>query len=182
LKKYISLLRGINVSGQKKIKMVDLKTLYETLGFTDVLTYIQSGNVIFNSEIKDKFELITKLEEAVQTRYCFHVPVQICTLNDLNDVLSKLPFKNLNADEDGAKVYISFLSEKPATEKVPALQTHVVEPEKLVVNDQIVYLYCPNGYGRTKLSNTFIEKKLGVAATTRNLRTVAKLSTLAMNK
>jgi uncharacterized protein (DUF1697 family) len=180
LRKYISLLRGINVSGQKKIKMVDLKALYETLGFTDVLTYIQSGNVIFNSEINDKFELIAKLEEAVQTRYGFHVPVQICTLNDLNDVLSKLPFKGLNVDEDGAKVYISFLSEKPATEKVPVLQTYVVEPEKLIVNDQTVYLYCPNGYGRTKLSNTFIEKKLGVAATTRNLRTARKLSDLAM--
>jgi uncharacterized protein (DUF1697 family) len=182
LRKYISLLRGINVSGQKKIKMADLKALYGTLGFTDVLTYIQSGNVIFNSDLVDKSELTAKLEEAILAHYGFHVPVQICTLNDLNDVLSKLPFKNINVDEDGAKVYISFLSEKPSTENVPALQTYVVEPEKLVVKDQTVYLYCPNGYGRTKLSNTFIEKKLGVAATTRNLRTARKLSALAMNK
>ena len=182
MNKYISLLRGINVSGQKKIKMLDLKSLYESLGFMDVLTYIQSGNVIFNSDLSDKLELIAKLEKAIQTRYDFHVPVQICTLNDLHDVLTRLPFKNLNAEVDGAKVYISFLSETPAAEKASSLQAYVMAPEKLVVNDQIVYLYCPNGYGRTKLSNTFIEKKLGVAATTRNLRTVHKLSALAMNK
>ena len=119
MKKYISLLRGINVSGQKKIKMVDLKALYETLGFTDVLTYIQSGNVIFNSEIKDKFELIAKLEEAIQTRYGFYVPVQICTLNDLNDVLSNLPFKDINVDEDGARSTFHFCRKSPPQKKSP---------------------------------------------------------------
>jgi uncharacterized protein (DUF1697 family) len=176
---YISILRGINVSGQKKIKMADLKALYQTLGFTDVTTYIQSGNVIFSSVIADKAQIKSILEQAIEKHYEFQVPIEIRTAAEFSQVLSALPFQDIEPERDGTQVMFTFLSAVPDESYVTAIQTYVVEPEKLVVDGQTVYLHCPNGYGKSKLSNVFIEKKLKVVATTRNLKSVIKLCELA---
>ncbi len=89
--KYISVLRGINVSGQKKIKMADLKALYEQLGFENVVTYIQSGNVIFETTANMTADLATKIEQAIQNKYRFHVPVVIRTHDEIKTIIKRLP-------------------------------------------------------------------------------------------
>ena len=179
MNKYISILRGINVSGQKKIKMADLTALYQNLGLSDVVSYIQSGNLIFNSSVDNITELKSSLEQAISQQYGFDVPVEIRTQNQFCQVLSQLPFQDIVLEQDGSKVLVTFLSAKPCEVNISELLKHVSAPERLVVSDQIVYLHCPNGYGRSKLSNVFIEKKLKLIATTRNLKTVSKLVELS---
>ena len=178
--KYISLLRGINVSGQKKMKMSDLKSLYEELGFQDVLTYIQSGNVIFNTEIKSKSDLSELIENAIDNKYKFHVPVEIRTNSEISKILKNCPFGSVDIEHEGTKVLVTFLSAKPLEDKLEKVLEYVTETEELVLKGKEVYLYCPNGYGKSKLSNTFLEKKLGVGATTRNWKSVNQLYELSL--
>jgi len=180
MNKYIAILRGINVSGQKKVLMADLKVLFETLGFTDVSTYIQSGNVIFQSSETDKCLLITLIESAITQKYNFSVPVQIRSHSDLADIITELPFKEINVADEGAKVLITLLADLPSQNNIEKLLSYVVAPEKLRIIGQTVYLHCPNGYGRSKLSNVFIENKLKISATTRNLKTAYKLLHLSV--
>ncbi len=178
--KYISILRGINVSGQKKIKMLDLKVLYETLGFQNVVTYIQSGNVVFDSNDKKISDITIKIENAISRKYKFAVPVQIRTKSDFQKIIKDIPFSSVDLVEEDTKVLVTFLSEKPDKEKITAIEKFVISPERLVVKGKHVYLYCPNGYGKSKLSNTFLENKLGVVATTRNWKSVSKLHEMAV--
>lgn len=180
--KYISILRGINVSGAKKILMKELASLYESLGFNDVLTYIQSGNVIFNSNIKNKDEIKKKIEKAIEQTYQFYVPVEIRTNSEFKNIIEHCPYNPVDLNEEGTKVLVTFLDSIPQDEKVVGILKYVQTPEKLTFVGTEVYLYCPNGYGKSKLSNTFIENKLGVPATTRNWKTVHKLYELSVSR
>ena len=177
--KYISLLRGINISGQKKIKMLDLRLLYESLGFDNIITYIQSGNVIFDIPHKNISEIKTLIEQAIKQQYHFQVPTIIRTTKDLANIIQNNPFTPINLEKDGTKILVCFLSEKSTQDNISNLLSYVKAPEKLIIKKDIVYLYCPNGYGKSKLTNNFIENKLKVEATTRNWKTVLKLTELA---
>jgi len=179
VKKYISILRGINVSGQKKIVMKDLKSLYERLGFENVTTYIQSGNVIFDCDSDDVNDIKSKIETAIKQQYDFEVPVNVRSSCEFKEVLARVPFDDVNLETDGTKMLVTFLDKQPKSNEIDALIEYVKSPEKLVLGDKCVYLHCPNGYGKTKLTNVFIEKKLKVIATTRNLKSVYKLCELA---
>ncbi len=179
--KYVSILRGINVSGQKKIKMTDLKSLYASLGFQDVITYIQSGNVIFTTDSNNKTELKEKIEKAIEEKYAFRVPVVIRTHREISDIIDNNPLGPIDLVKDGTRVLLTFLSSQPSQDRISELQHHVAAPEQLFVTKKEVYLYCPNGYGKSKLSNTFLEKKLGVRATTRNWKSVLKLYELSLS-
>jgi uncharacterized protein (DUF1697 family) len=174
---YISLLRGINVSGQKKVKMAELKSLYESIGLQNVITYIQSGNVIFRSN-KNSEILKVLLEQAIEKHFSFQVPITIITKDDFLMINKQLPFSDIDLELDGTKVLITFLSISPKTELADKLITYVKPPEKLIIRDKVIFLHCPDGYGKSKLSNNFIESKLKVVATTRNLKTLVKLSAL----
>lgn len=180
MNKYISILRGINVSGQKKIKMADLKALYLSLGFDDVSTYIQSGNVIFSCDESNQLKIKEEIELAIKAAYGFEVPVDVRCVEQFNAVLANLPFEDIDLAQDGTKVMVTFLSGEPEQSNIDAIAQYVKAPEKLIVDGQVAYLHCPNGYGKTKLSNVFLEKKLGVCATTRNLKSVSKLCELAV--
>lgn len=172
MNKYLSLLRGINVSGQKKILMKDLKTLYEETGFKNVQTYIQSGNVIFETTASKN--LITKIEHQIVKKYTFEVSVIIKTAVELEDIIRKNPFaKNKNIDP--ARIYITFLAEHPKAEFISQLNEINYEPEKFIIVEKTIYVYCPNGYGKTVFNNNFIENKLKTIATTRNWKTVNAL-------
>jgi uncharacterized protein (DUF1697 family) len=159
--------------------MADLKALYEAVGLVDVSTYIQSGNVIFSSPNDDRDKIKSRLESAIEQKYSFQVPVEIRTASEFKKILSNVPFNGINPGEDGAKVLVSFLSAVPAEKDIETIKNYVVPPEQLEIQGQEVYLHCPNGYGRSKLSNVFLEAKLKVTATTRNLRSIAKLCELA---
>jgi len=177
--RYISLLRGINVSGQKKIKMSDLESLYEKLGYQDVVTYIQSGNVIFNSDIKDRSKIIQNIENGITKKYKFHVPVTLRTRREISDIIKKCPFGSVDLALEGTKVLVTFLSAKPLKEKLALIKKYVAASEKIILMAKEIYLHCPNGYGKSKLSNAFLENKLGVVATTRNWKSVHKLYDLS---
>ena len=176
--KCIALLRGINVAGQKKIKMADLQRLLLEAGFLEVSTYIQSGNVIFSHHLPDKDAARNLIEQKIADAYGFNVAVQVFSPEALEQALANMPFEHISLAEEGARVMFTFLSKQPEGEDIEAVQVYLAESESLKVNKQVAYLYCPNGYGKTKLSNAFLEKKLSLTATSRNLKTVVKLNEL----
>ncbi len=176
---YLSILRGINVGGHNKIKMTDLQACYTELGFTHVRSYIQSGNVLFHSDRLDRKTLITNIEHSIQQHAGFSVPVQLLTLTQLQKIMSDNPFDDINLQQQGANVLVTVFDATPSPSAVKALLDHVRAPERCVIKDSWAYLYCPNGYGRSKLNNTFFESKLALTATTRNWKTLTKLLSLA---
>jgi len=172
---YISMLRGINVSGQKKIRMADLKSLYESLGLDNVQTYVQSGNVVFDSDEQDIDKLRNSIETQIEKQFGFSVPVLIRTMVDFKRVVENHPF----AQEEAIRVLVTFLYEIPEESKWKELSHHKDKVDQFVLGEQEIFLFCPGGYGKTKLSNTFFEKKLDVVATTRNWKSVNTLYEIA---
>jgi uncharacterized protein (DUF1697 family) len=172
---YISLLRGINVSGQKKIPMDELKAIYESLGYHRVTTYIQSGNVVFDAQGGG---LAGRIEQAIEKQYGFEVPVVLRSVDEFADIIEGNPFLK-EFDVDSACLHVVFLSESPAAAALDKLASIESGADQYRVAGSEIYLYCPNGYGRTKLSNTVLEKKLAVSATTRNWKTVNQLYRIA---
>jgi uncharacterized protein (DUF1697 family) len=178
-KKYISMLRGINVSGQKKIKMADLKTLYESLKFVNVKTYIQSGNIIFDSSTSDVRELKTTIEKKIEKTFGFFASVIIRSNDEFENIINRNPFISHGSIKEDTKLLVTFLTDAPPESIAKTVQQFAKEPEALEVRDKEIYLHCPNGYGKSKLSTSFFERKLGVTATTRNWKTVKKLYELS---
>jgi uncharacterized protein (DUF1697 family) len=172
------MLRGINVSGQKKIRMADLKSLYGSLGLASVETYVQSGNVIFESDEQDIQKLRDSIESQIESTYGFSVPVLIRSATDFRRIIQSHPYKN----EEPARVLVTFLYEQPGQSKLDDLSHYEDEVDKFAIGEQEIFLFCPGGYGRTKLSNTFLEKKLGVTATTRNWKSVNALYRMASER
>jgi len=173
--KYLALLRGINVGGHKKILMADLRELFESHGFTGVKSYIQSGNVVFNSEIEDEVELTTRVEEMIEVEFGFKVPVRIRTAAQMKQILEKIPFIGSDYLDEASKIAITFFDVEPAEAQILELGKFVYAPEQLIVSGREAYSHCPGGFARTKLTNGIIEKKLGVSATSRNLKTFKKM-------
>jgi uncharacterized protein (DUF1697 family) len=177
---YISILRGINVGGSRKIQMKDLKEIYESIGFQRVITYIQSGNVLFTAKNNIAgVNLSAEIEQAILEKLGMQVTVIIRTSNEMLEIIKGNPFlQDKNIDQD--KLHVTFLSENPEKSEVNLINEKAFEPERFKFNGKNVYLYCPNGYGRTKLSNSLFENKLKQRATTRNWRTICKLSDIAV--
>lgn len=171
MKKYIILLRGINVSGQKKILMADLRELLNSSGFGEVQTYIQSGNIIIASEATAE-NVSEKIQKKVFEEYKFEVKVFVLTPQELQQTVEENPFA---ADEtkDVSRTYVTFLEEQP--KNTEALKGFKFPEEEFVLKGRSIYFYSPNSYGRAKMNNNFFEKKLGLQATTRNWRTITKL-------
>lgn len=175
---YIALLRGINVSGKNKIKMVALKQLFLDLGFFKVTTYIQSGNVLFSSE-----ELqISKIEETIinelKIKFNYSVNVLVLKKLELESIFNSNPFIN-NTTLDLKKIGVTFLKEKPTKESITKVKALATKDELVIFNNKTIYLNCPKGFGRTKLTNNTIENKLKTIATTRNWNTITKLVILS---
>jgi uncharacterized protein (DUF1697 family) len=173
---FISMLRGINVGGHKNIKMDVLSKLYESLGYTNVKTYIQSGNVIFDSSSTNIQELTEIIEGKLKGSFDFEVCVVIRTKNEFQNIIENNPFLK----EDLSKLYVAFLSGTPIDPSINEIDSIKGDSEKYFISGKEIYLYYPNGVREAKLSNNFFEKKLNVSATTRNWNTVNKL--YAMSK
>ncbi|GAA4275556.1 DUF1697 domain-containing protein [Aquimarina mytili] len=181
MKIYIALLRGINVSGQKKIKMIDLKAMLEGLRLTSVTTYIQSGNIVFKSEKKDTQILSDLIKNGISTRFGFDVPVLVLTPEILTNIYEENPFSDglLSGEIEDKKMYFTLLSNPPDANAVAELMAKDFKEERFEITSKVVYFYAANGYGKTKLTNNFFEKKLKCDATTRNCKTVIKLLELS---
>ena len=175
--KYLSLLRGINVSGQKIIKMNDLKAMYLRMGLTDVITYIQSGNVVFSYKKNKSIDPALKslIETAIQEQFGFFVPVEIRSRKEMAKIIERSPFDPDLVKAAGNKYYLTFLATTPSKTCVTDIQQYVAESETLHIKGKEAYFFCPDGYGRTKLTNNVMEKKLQTTATTRNWKTITKL-------
>ena len=176
---FISMLRGINVGGQKKIRMTELKSLYESLDLVNVKTYVQSGNVVFDSTEQDASKLAELIEAQIEQFFGYSVSVFIRDVKDFERIIASNPFLN-ERNEDLAKLHVTFLYSSPLGLKLSDLAVPNNEGDEFFVGDKEIYLFCPKGYGRTKLSNNYFERKLKVAATTRNWKTVNVLHKMAM--
>jgi uncharacterized protein (DUF1697 family) len=170
----ISILRGINVGGKNKIPMAELKMLYEDAGFKNVTTYIQSGNVVFSAKAANSKDIPPKIQEMILKKYGFNVPVIVRTIAEMEKVVNGNPFLK-NKDVEVEKLHVTFLSNSPIKEHLERIKVFQFKPDDYIITGKEVYVYCPGGYGNTKLSNTFFENKLKVTATTRNWRTVNEL-------
>lgn len=151
--------------------MADLRDMLNELGFQNVQTYIQSGNVILNSE-ETKETICKKVKEAIANTFGYTVPVLARTLEEWEKVLENYPF----SQENEKIVAFAFLD---SVVKETAIEVKGINDDRYKIVDDVVYLYCPSGFGKTKLTNNIIEKKLKVTATTRNLKTTIKLLELA---
>ena len=169
---YIALLRGINVSGQKLIRMKDLVQLLERTGLKQVRNYIQSGNIAFRSEEQHIPGLMDTIREAIRKEYGFDVPTQILTPEKLKQVVEQNPFLS-RPDFVENKMYVTFLDAIPAV--VPEVGSKVQGNDAYVIDGDVIYSYLVEGAGKTKLTNTYWETLLKVNATSRNWRTTLKL-------
>jgi uncharacterized protein (DUF1697 family) len=168
---WVALLRGINLGARNKISMAELKELFADLGAENPTTYVQSGNVVFRAG-GARATLARDVEREIERRLGLEITVLLRTQAELAKLVAASPFSK--RESDPTKLHVTFLAERAKRGRVAALENKF-EPDEFDVVGDAVYLYCPNGYGRSKLSNAFFEKQLGVAATTRNWRTVTAL-------
>jgi uncharacterized protein (DUF1697 family) len=173
---YVAMLRGINVSGRNKLSMADLRALLGAAGAKDVRTYIQSGNAVFTSR-RSPSTLVGTLEGDLENALGNRVPVLLRTVEELEAVIEANPF--VARGEDPKVLHVTFLGRAPTTAALEAVRGKRADGDEFEVIGRQVYLFCPHGYGSTKLTNTFFEKKLGSPATTRNWKTVTTLVDLA---
>ncbi len=171
---YIALLRGINVSGKNKILMTDLKNLFEKLQCIDVKTYIQSGNVIFKSDIKDKEDLANLISLKIEDTYGFKIPVIIKKDTEIQQIITNNPFYNESVDTK--KLYVTYLDSVP--KDIAKLKAFDFGKDVYAIVEDVIYLKYDIGAGKTKLTNAIMEKKLNVIATSRNWRTTNKIKDL----
>ncbi|HLV24074.1 MAG TPA: DUF1697 domain-containing protein [Moheibacter sp.] len=171
---YIALLRGINVSGHKIIKMELLRKMLENLNFENVRTYIQSGNVVFKTSVSSISEIEKRIKDGIQNEFGFEVYVKVLTPKELNESLDKNPF--LKDDSlDLKQHYFAFLDQIPIAENWEILKNLDLGREKIEVDGKVLFVHYTNGAGKSKLSNSLIESKLKLKSTMRNLNTVHKL-------
>lgn len=169
--RYVVLLRGINVGGRNKIKMIDLKSMFESLNFKNVKTYIQSGNVVFDYEITDIIKLTSFIEVKITNTFGFFVKVIVRNEQEFRSIINNNPYVNgPNIKLD--KLHVVLMSDIPDTKLVLSLEIKKEDNEKFLISSREIYMYCPNGYGKTKLNNVMFEKKLNTACTTRNWKTM----------
>jgi uncharacterized protein (DUF1697 family) len=172
--KYCSILRGINVSGKNSIKMDTLRDLLKTIGFQNIKTYIQSGNVYFESTLLSTDELALRISNELKSSLNLTVPVLVLKQEELDEIISSNPFLSF-VNFEPKFMHLTFLTNEIDLSGIPEIEEKSSENELLFFGNKVVYLYLPNGNGTTKLSNTLIEKKLKNTATTRNWNTCLEL-------
>jgi len=173
---YVSMLRAVNVGGTSVLKMDALRALYESMGFKDVRTLLASGNVVFRSGLKDRGQLVKRIMQEIDRKLSLHVEVIVRSLAEVDSIIERGPV--LSPDADMAKLHVMFLAEMPeagAQAKLAKWHKESKLPEMLEMRGPEIYLYYPNGVGRSKLSGAVMENKLGVSGTARNWNTLIKL-------
>ena len=167
----IAILRGINVSGHRKLPMSDLRKLLEGMKCANVRTYIQSGNAVFEHAGKDPIALAKEIEQRIKKQFGFDVPVIMRSVKEMKQVLAANPYLK-DKKIDIGKLHVTFLADAPNNSVIPDGN---YAPDSFILARKEIYLHCPGGYGNTKLNNTFFENKLKAICTTRNWRTVNEL-------
>jgi len=174
---HVALLRGINVGGKHKLPMKALAELFEEAGAADVRTYIQSGNVVFRADSAPVDDVIAGVEQGIERRFGFGVPVVVRTATRLREVIDDNPFISTGADTQ--HLHVGFLADRPSDEAVASLDPTRSETDSFRVLGAEVHLHVPGGMGRTKLTTDWFDRRLGTTMTVRNWRTVNKLIEMA---
>jgi uncharacterized protein (DUF1697 family) len=169
---FVALLRGVNVGG-RTLAMARLRTICSDLGYEDVATYIQSGNVVLRADADRAGAIAGELADAIRDHAGLQVAVVVREARRLRAVLEANPFAD--RDDEG-RLHVTFLAGPADGAEIPSAAG---APDEFVPGDGVVYIWCVGGYGRTILNNQFFERRLGVAATTRNWRTVSRLAEMA---
>ena len=175
---YVTLLRSLNVGPKNRIKMSELESLLKELRLKGLKSYLQSGNLVFGSDITDPQMVASRIEKAITQGSGLDVAVLVKTQTEMLRIAENNPFFKM-AGIDSEFLHVTFLFEQPEETKIKVIESSQDPRDSLRLAGREIYLYCPGGYGNTKFSNTFFEKKLGVAATTRNWRTVNVLANMA---
>lgn len=174
--KYIVLLRGINVGGRNKLPMADLRELLRKNGYHNITTYIQSGNIILSSN-NNANTINNHIKDLLHKTFNYTIAVITLTVAEINACFTNNPF--LDTENDGKFLHVTFLNNAPSKALIPLLNINTQANETYKIIDKFVYLYTPDGFAKTKFTNTQFEKKLNTEATTRNWKTVGKLVALA---
>ncbi|MCA5005116.1 DUF1697 domain-containing protein [Sphingobacterium bovistauri] len=176
MKTFIILLRAVNVSGKNIIKMTDLKAQLEQYDFKEVKTYIQSGNILLQCALPAK-DVQSSIQNCISTHFGLDINVFVLDEQKLNNILQQNPFAG---NQEGNKVYITILDKEPEKDLANKFKEIDLGKEEYILAGDIFYFYLPEGMAKSKLSNPFIESKLKVIATGRNLNTMVKLQQLAV--
>jgi len=171
--KYIALLRGINVGGKNKLPMKQLAALFGSAGCTDVETYIQSGNVAFAASPSLAKSLPMGIATAINDAFGYNVPVVLRSAAELSRVVKANPF--LNSGADHKKLQVAFLADKPKAKQIASLDPNRSPSDEFQVQGSEIFMHCPNGLGKSKLTNQYFDRQLGTMSTIRNWRTVLAL-------
>lgn len=172
--KHLALLRGINVSGHNMIKMEALKVALEAIGFTNVVTYIQSGNVFVETEEESSFGVGFKIKQEIFKTFGHEVPVIVVGKNDLELCFKNNPFLK-QKDADTKKLYVAFISKELSSSAINELKISQFKPDEAIIDGNRIFIKYDIGAGKTRLDQKYIEKKLNVTSTIRNWNTVTKL-------
>jgi uncharacterized protein (DUF1697 family) len=173
----ISMLRGVNVGGHNKIKMDDLRALCKSLKFEDPRTYVQSGNVIFRTKEKNT-PLAKKIQDAIERKFGFRPAVILRTTDELRNAIAATPFAASRKLEPG-KILVTFLSDEPCSDANATLLGLKNYPEEIHLKGRELYIYFPNGAGKSKLPWSQVEKLLKTTGTARNWNSVMKMLAIA---
>ncbi len=181
MKVNIALLRGINVGGHNKIKMAELRHMFEMMGFSRVQTYIQSGNVLFESEESEDI-LVERIQKEIELVFGFSISVIVRTAAELEWITENCPFTEEAVAEakttsEGESLYVSLLQDKPSQAGIDRWGTYKSENEAYCIEGREIYLLFRHGIRNSKLANNV--QKLDIPSTTRNWKTINKLMTLA---
>ncbi|MEX0720131.1 MAG: DUF1697 domain-containing protein [Balneolaceae bacterium] len=177
MKKYIALLRGINVGGNHILPMKELRTMLEMLGFQEVRTYIQSGNVVFSHDGQvGVSEMADRISRQISKEYGFEPRVLLLELEEMQQAVDSNPFPE--AEEEPKNLHLNFLAAVSSNPNLDEMEKLKKPSEQFILKDKVFYLYAPEGIGRSKLAAK-VEKLLGVSVTGRNWRSVRKIMELA---
>jgi uncharacterized protein (DUF1697 family) len=172
---YIAFLRAINVSGQKIIKMEDLRSMFAMPGFKNIRTYIQSGNVLFESALSEEPKLIKKIEKQLHANLGYEVEVFVRSKDNISSIVKNNPFKSAELSK-ALKLYVNFLCEEPLKENKQLLESFSNDLEQFSIKGREVYALCLKDTNeKLKYSNKFVEKKLKMLATGRDWNTINRI-------
>jgi uncharacterized protein (DUF1697 family) len=170
--RHVALLRAINVGGRNKVPMKDLRALFEAAGCADVQTYIQSGNVVYSADTALAGAVPERLSAAIERAFGLQVPITTRTAAELRTVAEGNPFL---PGVDPKWLHVVFLADRPAPERVAALDPNRSPPDEWLVRGREIYLHLPHGMGKSKITSAWLDSRLATMSTARNWRTVLTL-------
>ena len=174
---HIALLRGINVGGNNKLPMEDLRAMFVRAGCGEVATYIQSGNVVYEVRATRASKVATFVESAIRERFGYRIPVVTRTAEELRGVAEENPFVAARAPLE--ELHVMFLADAPSASRLASLDPNRSPHDRWAARTRELYLHLPNGVGQSKLTNAYLDSTLGTVSTGRNWRTVLKLVELS---